>query len=89
MHSAAADAITAPVHVPEEQFPPLATAGFIRERTAFATEFRIMGHEAGPDQRATVTTLANLLQVTLHLPGTCAQPVQQQCAWRQLGALRC
>jgi hypothetical protein len=51
------------VEVFEDYFPPLATARFIRDKTAFAEEYRIMGHEAGPDQRATVATVANLLQV--------------------------
>jgi hypothetical protein len=38
-------------------------AHFEENRTVFVEEFRIRGNEAGPDQRANITTIANLLQV--------------------------
>eukprot|EP00879_Flechtneria_rotunda_P008015 GHRR01008396.1.p1 GENE.GHRR01008396.1~~GHRR01008396.1.p1 ORF type:complete len:201 (+),score=25.43 GHRR01008396.1:244-846(+) len=37
-------------------------AHFTENRTVFAEEFRIRGNEAGPDQRANIITIANLLQ---------------------------
>jgi hypothetical protein len=38
-------------------------AHFEADNTIFLEEFRIRGNEAGPDQRANIITIANLLQV--------------------------
>jgi fatty acyl-ACP thioesterase A len=38
-------------------------AHFEADNTIFVEEFRIRGNEAGPDQRANIITIANLLQV--------------------------
>jgi hypothetical protein len=38
-------------------------ARFNEDCTVFIEEFRIRGNEAGPDQRANIITIANLLQV--------------------------
>jgi hypothetical protein len=38
-------------------------ARFNADCTVFIEEFRIRGNEAGPDQRANIITIANLLQV--------------------------
>lgn len=52
-------------NVPEVAVPsfPAPQAGhFITNQTAFTEGHMIKGHEAGPDQKATVVTIANILQ---------------------------
>jgi hypothetical protein len=49
-----------PVHA---CLPSPQPAHFEQHNTVFVEEFRIRGNEAGPDQRANIITIANLLQV--------------------------
>lgn len=44
------------------QFPGTATAAFLPGKRSFKEEYRIRGYEVSPDQRATIVTIANLLQ---------------------------
>lgn len=53
-------AVVRPVH---PVLPALTEAHFEASNTVFVEEFRIRGNEAGPDQRANIITIANLLQV--------------------------
>jgi len=43
-------------------FPAVATGSFTQDRQSFSEEYRVRGYEVGPDQRASVATVANLLQ---------------------------
>jgi hypothetical protein len=66
--TAAATQVEAPAtaEVVEPVFPvlpPPGSAHFEHDNTVFVEEFRIRGNEAGPDQRANIITIANLLQV--------------------------
>ncbi len=45
------------------ELPAPASGKFMPEFTSFSEEHRIRGYEAGPDQRATIVAMANLLQV--------------------------
>jgi fatty acyl-ACP thioesterase A len=53
-------AVVRPVH---PVLPAPSEAHFEASNTVFVEEFRIRGNEAGPDQRANIITIANLLQV--------------------------
>ena len=51
---------------------PLLAAGQLRgNKTSFVEQHRIRAYEVGPDQRTTIVTIANLLQV---FPFTPAPP---------------
>lgn len=58
-------AAEAPITPPVAQsiLPAPMDAHFEQNSTVFVEEFRIRGNEAGPDQRANIITIANLLQV--------------------------
>lgn len=58
----ATETATAPA-VAHRVLPAPKDAHFEENRTIFVEEFRIRGNEAGPDQRANIITMANLLQV--------------------------
>jgi hypothetical protein len=58
--------------------PCPAPAHFELNNTVFVEEFRIRGNEAGPDQRANIITIANLLQVGALLR-VCACVVRWWC----------
>lgn len=45
------------------QFPALAPGAFTQDRASFHEEVRIRGYEVLPNQRASIVTVANLLQV--------------------------
>eukprot|EP00775_Hariotina_reticulata_P013323 gene13323-13452_t len=57
----ATETATAPA-VAHRVLPAPKDAHFEENRTIFVEEFRIRGNEAGPDQRANIITMANLLQ---------------------------
>ncbi len=45
------------------EFPAAAPGRFINNSTAFVQEFPVRGYEVAPNQRASLVTIANLLQV--------------------------
>lgn len=47
------------------KFPAPAAGAFLPDKRSFREEHRIRGYEVSPDQRATIVTVANLLQVGL------------------------
>jgi len=55
--------VSAVVHPVHPVLPAPREAHFEHDNTVFVEEFRIRGNEAGPDQRANIITIANLLQV--------------------------
>jgi fatty acyl-ACP thioesterase A len=57
--------VTAVVHPVYPRLPAPEAAHFEADNTVFVEEFRIRGNEAGPDQRANIITIANLLQVCM------------------------
>lgn len=59
---AAAEADTLPT-VACPVMPGTEPSRFVNNSTAFVEQLRIRGYEAGPDQRANIVTIANLLQV--------------------------
>lgn len=63
--SVATEPVLAPATVAHVALPAPEPARFEHDSTVFAEEFRIRGNEAGPDQRANIITIANLLQVRL------------------------
>lgn len=67
--SVAAEPITAPPTVAHSTLLAPEAAHFEDDSTVFVEEFRIRGNEAGPDQRANIITIANLLQVGLGCSG--------------------
>ncbi|WIA17235.1 hypothetical protein OEZ85_014109 [Tetradesmus obliquus] len=60
--AAAAEASVAPPAVAHRVLLAPKDARFNEDCTVFIEEFRIRGNEAGPDQRANIITIANLLQ---------------------------
>lgn len=62
--SITAEAVALPT-VAHIALPAPEAAHFEDDGTAFVEEFRIRGNEAGPDQRANIITIANLLQVSV------------------------
>jgi hypothetical protein len=60
--------VTAVVHPVYPRLPAPEAAHFEADNTIFVEEFRIRGNEAGPDQRANIITIANLLQVCTEPP---------------------
>ncbi|GIL81630.1 hypothetical protein Vretifemale_10651 [Volvox reticuliferus] len=50
------------VNVMINQFPAPSAGAFLPDKRSFREEHRIRGYEVSPDQRATVVTMANLLQ---------------------------
>lgn len=59
------------------QFPGTATAAFLPGKRSFKEEYRIRGYEVSPDQRATIVTIANLLQVS----GSAVNTTQNPGCW--------
>lgn len=55
-------------------------AHFEENSTVFVEEFRIRGNEAGPDQRANIITIANLLQVRNHDDGASLFVLESGCS---------
>lgn len=55
-----AEEVVHPVH---PVLPAPSQAHFEAGNTVFVEEFRIRGNEAGPDQKANIITIANMLQV--------------------------
>lgn len=55
--------VSAVVHPVHPVLPAPREAHFEHDNTVFVEDFRIRGNEAGPDQRANIITIANLLQV--------------------------
>ena len=53
----------ATVEVAVAEFPSAAPGRFINGNTAFVQEFPVRGYEVSPNQRASMVTVANLLQV--------------------------
>ncbi|GAX73594.1 hypothetical protein CEUSTIGMA_g1045.t1 [Chlamydomonas eustigma] len=50
------------VKVAVSQFPSAAPGRFINDNTAFVQQFPVRGYEVAPNQRASMVTIANLLQ---------------------------
>ena len=46
------------------EFPAPSAGSFLPDKRSFREEHRIRGYEVSPDQRATIVTIANLLQVS-------------------------
>ncbi len=58
--------------VAHAELPAPDTGRCVNNYTSFTEQFRIRGYEAGPDQRANIITMANLLQVwRVQLGGKC------------------
>jgi hypothetical protein len=53
------------VKVAVSQFPAAAPGRFINDNTAFVQQFPVRGYEVAPNQRASMVTIANLLQAWL------------------------
>lgn len=58
-----------PVHA--ELGPAPGPSRLVKGDTAYEEEHRVRGSEAGPDQKATILTVANLMQVRAFLVGGC------------------
>ncbi len=58
-----AEAEAPEVRVTREILPPPASGQLLDQGTAFCEEHRVRAYEVGPDQRATIVTIANLIQV--------------------------
>eukprot|EP00878_Enallax_costatus_P012245 GHUV01012788.1.p1 GENE.GHUV01012788.1~~GHUV01012788.1.p1 ORF type:complete len:128 (+),score=15.71 GHUV01012788.1:217-600(+) len=65
--SVSAQPVPARPAVAHTALPAPNAARFEDDCTLFVEEFRIRGNEAGPDQRANIITIANLLQVGVKL----------------------
>lgn len=50
-----------------EKLPSIAGGSFENDATSFWEEHRVRAYEVGPDQKATIVTIANLLQVGINL----------------------
>ena len=61
--SAAAVDTVQSVDVAVAEFPAAAPGRFVDDNTAFVQEFPVRGYEVAPNQRASMVTIANLLQV--------------------------
>ncbi|KXZ43891.1 hypothetical protein GPECTOR_78g79 [Gonium pectorale] len=61
LQSAAVEAETK-ADVAIRELPSLSTASFTADKGSFWEDYRIRGYEVSPDQRATIVTVANLLQ---------------------------
>lgn len=83
----------ASVEVAVAEFPSAAPGRFINGNTAFVQEFPVRGYEVSPNQRASMVTVANLLQVRTqarcacmlepHLTRTHSMPYRTAGAGRQ------
>ena len=51
------------VHTLRQAQPACAAGHLSADGTAFLEEHRVRGYEVGPDQKTTILTMANLLQV--------------------------
>ncbi|KAK9858811.1 hypothetical protein WJX84_007843 [Apatococcus fuscideae] len=54
--------VEAAPRITREILPPPASGQLLDEGTAFCEEHRVRAYEVGPDQRATIVTIANLIQ---------------------------
>ncbi|GLC41093.1 hypothetical protein PLESTB_000943700 [Pleodorina starrii] len=61
-HVVSVDEVDVMADVAIEQFPAPSAGSFRPDKRSFREEHRIRGYEVSPDQRATVVTVANLLQ---------------------------
>ena len=86
-----------PEAVPEpritrEILPPPASGQLLDQGTAFCEEHRVRAYEVSPDQRATIVTVANLIQARSQLksscvPGCCLAPSLQRYRLCKLGSV--